>query len=93
MGRVVRPANAVCLRIENRAFSLSWYTECSNAIANNNELDALYSVIDHMDVLNQSFYDLNDDMSYYLHEKGIEGEAWEKAEKINQQREGYTPKD
>lgn len=66
--------------------------ECSSTIANNSELDALYSVIDHMDVLNQSFYDFNDDMSYYLHEKGIEGEAWEKAEKINQQREGYTTK-
>lgn len=58
----------------------------------NSELDALFSVIDHMDVLNQSFYDFNDDMSYYLHEKGTEGEAWEKAEKANQQREGYAPK-
>lgn len=79
--------------LKNAHFLFSWYTECSNARANNNELDALYSVIDHMDELNQSFYDFNDDMSYYLHEKGIEGEAWEKAEKTNQQREGYTPKD
>lgn len=78
--------------LKNAHFLLSWYMECSSAIANNSELDALYSVIDHMDVLNQSFYDFNDDMSYYLHEKGIEGEAWEKAEKTNQQREGYTPK-
>lgn len=74
-------------------FLFSWYTECSSAIANNGELDALYGVIDHMDILNQCFYDFTDDMSYYLHEKGIEGEVWEKAEKINQKREGYTPKE
>lgn len=63
--------------LKNAHFLFSWYKECSSTIANNSELDALYSVIDHMDVLNQSFYDFNDDMSYYLHEKGIEGEAWE----------------
>lgn len=78
--------------LKNAHFLFSWYTECSSTIANNSELDALFSVIDHMDVLNQSFYDFNDDMSYYLHEKGTEGEAWEKAEKVNQQREGYAPK-
>lgn len=59
--------------LKNAHFLFSWYKECSSTIANNSELDALYSVIDHMDVLNQSFYDFNDDMSYYLHEKGIEG--------------------
>lgn len=73
-------------------FLFSWYTECSSTLANNSELDALFSVLDHMDALNQFFDDLTSDMSYYLHEDRTEGEAWEKAEKANQQREGYAPK-
>lgn len=79
--------------LQNAHFLFSWYTECSSTLANNGELDALFSVIDHMDVLNQLFSDFNDDFGYYLHEKSKEGEAWEKAEKVNQQREGYAPKD
>ena len=78
--------------LQNAHFLFSWYTESSNTIANNPEMDALFSVIDHMDVLNQFFDDLTSDMSYYLHEDSTEGEAWEKAEKANQQREGYAPK-
>ncbi len=78
--------------LKNAHFLFSWYTECSSTLANNSELDALFSVLDHMDALNQFFDDLTDDMSYYLHEDRTEGEAWEKAEKANQQREGYAPK-
>lgn len=66
--------------LQNAHFLFSWYTECSSTLANNGELDALFS-------------DFNDDFGYYLHEKSKEGEAWEKAEKANQQREGYAPKD
>lgn len=78
--------------LKNAHFLFSWYTECSSTLANNSELDALFSVLDHMDALNQFFDDLTSDMSYYLHEDRPEGEAWEKAEKANQQREGYAPK-
>ena len=78
--------------LKNAHFLFSWYTECSSTLANNSELDALFSVLDHMDALNQFFDDLTSDMSYYLHEDRTEGEAWEKAEKANQQREGYAPK-
>ena len=77
--------------LQNAHFLFGWYAECSKTIVNSEELNALYSVFDQMSFLNQLFDDFTSDMGYYLHEKQQEGEAWEKAEKANQQREGYAP--
>lgn len=79
--------------LQNAHFLFSWYAECSKAITDAYELDALYSVIDQMGFLNQLFDDYTSDMGHYLHEKYKEGDAWEKAAKANQQREGNVPKD
>lgn len=74
--------------LQNAHILFSWYTECSKAITDKSELDALFGIIDHMDTLNELLSDYTDDLRYYLHDKLQEDEA----EKSNQQRERYLPK-
>ena len=75
--------------LQNAHCLFAWFSECSHAVSDNNELDAFFSVIDHMDTLNELFDDYTSDLLNYLHGNLKEDEA----EKMNQQREGIAPKD